>query len=82
MYFKIQINVSTAILLTVLAGPAMVIAQSSSPLGIESGKKHRIVLVGNTLMAHESKDAFLESALTARWPNGRYHLSQSRMARR
>ena len=47
----------------------MGIAQSSSPLGIESGKKHRIVLVGNTLMAHESKDAFLESALTARWPN-------------
>ena len=69
MYSKVQINVSTAFLLTVLAGPAMVIAQSSSPFGIESGKKHRIVLVGNTLMAHESKDAFLELALTARWPN-------------
>ena len=35
----------------------------------EPGKKYRIVLVGNTLIAHESKDAFLEAALTARWPS-------------
>lgn len=46
---------------------------NNPPLGIseasvESGKKHRIVYVGNTLMSHASKYGFLEAALTTRWP--------------